>query len=93
MDYFRQRRQFEETLRDVLAKAERDHATHLDRSQVEEIGQQLDLDPDEACKLFVEAKGDIWQGEFVESAEEPGWKAVELKRVPSVGSSPDDSSV
>ncbi len=93
MDYFKRRRQFEETLGDVLAKLQRDHVDRIDRSQVEEIGQRFDLDPDEARKLFVEAKGNIWQGEFVESDEKPGWEAVELKRVPSVGSSPDDSSV
>ncbi len=93
MDYFKRRRQFEETLRDALAKLERDHVNRIDRSQVEEIGQQFEIDPDEARKLFVEAKGDVWQGEFVESDEEPGWEAVELERVPSVGSSPDDSSV
>ncbi len=60
---------------------------------MEEIGQRFELDGEEARNLFVDARGDIWQGEFVESDDEPGWEAVELKRVPSVGSSPDDSSV
>ncbi len=93
MDYFKRRRQFEETLRDKLAKLERDQVNRIDRSEVEEMGQRFELDGDEARKLFVDARGDIWQGEFVESDNEPGWEAVELKRVPSVGSSPDDSSV
>jgi hypothetical protein len=93
MDYFKRRRQFEETLRDKLAKLERDHVNRIDRSEVEEMGQRFELDGDEARKLFVDARGDVWQGEFVESDDEPGWEAVELKRVPSVGSAPDDSSV
>ncbi len=93
MDYFKRRRQFEETLRDTLAKLERDHVNRIERSEVEEIGQRFELDGDEARKLFVDARGDIWQGEFVESDDEPGWEAVELKQIPSVGSSPDDSSV
>ena len=93
MDYFKRRRQFEENLRNKLAKLERDQVTRIDRSEVEEIGQRFEIDRDEAHKLFVDARGDIWQGEFVESDDEPGWEAVELKRVPSVGSAPDDSSL
>ncbi len=93
MGYIRRRRQFEENLRDTLAKLEREGVDRIDRSQVEEIGERLEIDRDEARKLFVESRGDIWKGEFIESDDEPGWEAVELERIPSVGSSPDDSSV
>jgi len=38
--------------------------------------------------------GDVWKGEFVESAEEPGWEAVKLESVPSSATdAPDDLSV
>ncbi len=93
MGYIRRRRQFEENLRDTLAKLEREGVDRIDRSQVEEIGERLELDRDEAHKLFVESRGDIWKGEFIESDDEPGWEAVELDSVPSAGESPEDSSV
>ena len=93
MGYIRRRRQFEETLRDTLAKLEREGVDRMERSQVEEIGEQFELDRDEARKLFVKSRGDIWKGEFIESDDEPGWEAVELESIPSAGESPEDSSV
>lgn len=93
MDYIRRRRRFEENLRDTLAKLEREGVDRIDRSQVEEIGERFELDRDEASKLFVESRGDIWKGEFIESDDEPGWEAVELESIPSTGGSPEDSSV
>ncbi len=93
MGYIRRRRQFEENLRDTLAKLEREGVDRIDRSQVEEIGERLEIDRDEARKLFVESRGDIWKGKFIESEDEPGWEAVELDSVPSAEESPEDSSV
>jgi hypothetical protein len=93
MDAIRRRREFEEALKNVIAELEREGVDRIDRSRVEEIGQRFELDPDEARKLFVNSRGDIWKGEFVESDEEPGWEAATLERVPSVGSSPEDSSI
>lgn len=93
MGYIRRRRQFEENLRDTLAKLEREGVDRIDRSQVEEIGERFELDRHEARKLFVESRGDIWKGEFIESDDETGWEAVELESIPSTGESPEDSSV
>jgi hypothetical protein len=93
MEGIRHRREFEEALRNELAKLERDGVDRIDRSHVEELGQRFELDRDEARKLFVDSRGDIWKGEFIESEEEPGWEAVALERVPSVGGSPEESSV
>lgn len=84
-------REFEEALRNVLAKLEREGVDRVERSQIEELGQRFDLDPDKARELFVKARGYIWKGEFVESEEEPGWEAVALKNVPSTSKSPEDA--
>jgi hypothetical protein len=89
----KRRREFEEGLKNVLAKLGREGVDRIERSQVEEIGQRFELDPDDARKLFVKSRGYIWKGEFVESDEEPGWEAVELERIPSVGSTPEESSL
>lgn len=93
VEAIRRRREFEEALRNVVAKLGREGNDRIDRSHVEEIGQRYDLDPDEARKLFVKSRGEIWQGELIESEEEPGWEAATLRNVPSTGISPDDSSV
>ena len=90
---FSNERQFEEALRNEIAKLAREGVDLVDRSHMEEIGQRFELDRDEARKLFVDSRGDIWKGEFIESEEEPGWEAAALERAPSVGSSLEDSSL
>ncbi len=88
------RRQFEEAIRNVVAKLNREGKDRIDRTDVEEIGQRYGLDSDEARKLFVDSRGDIWKGEFIESDEGPGWEAVTLESVPSTaGDTPDDLTV
>lgn len=86
------RREFEDALKHVLAKLGREGVDRVERSRIEELGQRFELDPDEARKLFVASRGDIWEGEFVESDDEPGWEAVDLERIPSVGSTPEEDS-
>jgi hypothetical protein len=91
MEGTRRRREFEEALRNVIAKLGREGNDRIDRSYIEEIGQRYDLDPDEASELFVKSRGEIWQGELIEG--ESGWEAATLENVPSTGISPEDSSV
>ena len=91
MEGTRRHRGFEEVLRNAIAKLGREGHDRIDRSYIEELGQQHDLDPDEASKLFVKARGEIWQGELIEG--ESGWETATLENVPSTGISPDDSSV
>lgn len=88
------RRQFEQAIRDVVAKLSREDKDRIERTHVEEIGERYGLDPEEARELFVDSRNDIWKGEFVESDEEPGWEAVRLESVPSAAAdTPDDLSV
>ena len=81
-DSMRRRNEFGEALRNVLAQLKREGVDRVDRARVEELGQRYGLDPDEARRLFADSEGTIWQGELVESAEEPGWEAAVLERVP-----------
>lgn len=89
MEGIRHRREFEEALRNVVAKLEREGKARIERFHVEEIGQRYELSPDEARKLFMDARGDVWKGELIESEEESGWEAATLERVPSSGASDD----
>ncbi len=84
----RRRHEFTQILMSELANYWRADETRIDRTRVEEMGRQVGLDPEEAREVFVAAKGDIWEGEFVESDEEPGWEAIVLENVPASGPPP-----
>ena len=88
------RRRFEEAIRNVVAKLNREGKDRIERTHIEEIGEQCGLDPNEARKLFVASRGDIWRGKFIESDEEPRWEAATLESAPDAGGdAPDDLSV
>ena len=91
MESIKRRREFEDALRNIIAKLRRDEKDRINRSYIEEIGQRYDLKPDQARKLFVESRGDIWKGELIESEGEPGWEAAKLERSPATGISEDSS--
>ncbi|MBV9454505.1 MAG: hypothetical protein JOZ19_10355 [Rubrobacter sp.] len=79
------RQEFARGLQNELAKLWREGGDRIDRIGVEEIGRRFRLDQDEAREAFVALRGDVWEGEFIEANEEPGWEAVVLKDVPSSG--------
>lgn len=87
-DSMRRRSEFTKALRDMLAKLEDEGTDRIERSRVEEIGQRFDIDRDEALRVFVDSKGTLWQGELIESDEEPGWEAATLEHVPPAGADP-----
>ncbi len=89
----KRRREFEEAIRNVVAKLGREGKDRIDRAYVEEIGQRYELYPDEASKLFVESRGNVWRGELIESEGEPGWEAATLERAPAAGKSPEDGGI
>jgi hypothetical protein len=82
--------EFTEALMHELARLWREGERRIDRTQVEEIGERYDVDPDEASRAFVDSRGTLWEGELVEDDGESGW-AAELANVPSAGTSTDSS--
>ena len=87
----RRRQEFARALRNELAELWREGEDSVDRVRVEEIGRRFDLDETESRETFVAFRGDIWEGEFVETDEEPGWEVVVLEDVPTAA--PPDSSI
>jgi hypothetical protein len=79
------RQEFARGLQNELAKLWREGENRIDRVRVEEIGQRYGMDQAEARDAFMAARGDIWEGELVETDEEPGWEAVALKDIPPSG--------
>ncbi len=84
----RDRNEFARTLRDTVAKIVREGKNRVDRERVERLGERFGMDPEEACRVFVNLRGDAWRGELVGTDDPAGWSAAELEDVPSTGSQP-----
>lgn len=84
----RNRNEFGQALRDVVAKIVREGETRVDRERIERLGERHGVDPDEARRIFVDLKGDVWRGELVGTDDPAGWSAAELDDVPSAGGQP-----
>lgn len=89
-----QKHQFEVALRDELASLVQSGHTRVDRTFIEDVGQRFDLSPEDARDVFVGSKGDIWQGELLDSGDDVlGWTAAEVVHVPSAGTSTEESGI
>jgi hypothetical protein len=58
MEGIRRRREFEQAIRDVVARLKREGKDRIERTHVEEVGARYDLKPEEARDLFVDSKGE-----------------------------------
>ena len=81
----RDRNEFARTLRDVVAKVQREGGNRIERERVEGLGERFGMDPGEASRIFLDLRGDIWRGELVGTDDPDGWSAAELEEVPSTG--------
>ncbi len=76
--------------RSVIAGLRREGADRIDRERVEELGERYGIDRDEARRVFADSKGTLWEGEFVETEEEPGWESATLESAPTIGPRPEE---
>lgn len=81
----RDRNEFGQALRNTVAKIVREGETRIDRERIERLGERHGVDPDEARRIFVDLRGDVWRGELVGTDDPAGWSAAELDDVPSAG--------
>ena len=79
------RNEFAMALRNLVAKVVREDETRIDRERIERLGERHGIGPDEASRIFVGLKGDVWRGELVGSDEGAGWSSAQLEDVPSAG--------
>ena len=84
----RSRNEFGQALRNLVSKVVREGETRIDRERVERLGERHGIDPDEASRIFVDLKGDVWRGELAGTDDPAGWSAAELEDVPSAGGQP-----
>lgn len=81
----RDRNEFARTLRDMVAKVQREGGNRVERDRVEGLGERFGMDPEEARRIFVDLRGDVWRGELVGTDDPAGWTAAELEDVPATG--------
>ena len=81
----RDRNEFGLALRNLVAKIQREGGNRVDGERVERLGERHGIDPEEARRIFVALRGDVWRGELVGTDDPAGWSAAELADVPSTG--------
>ena len=52
-------------LRKTLLNSDDSRGVHFDRDEVETVGANMGLDPDQAARLFESIGGDHWRGQYV----------------------------
>ena len=52
-------------LRKKLLNSNDSRGVHIDRDEVETVGANMGLDPDQAARLFESIGGDHWRGQYV----------------------------
>ena len=63
-------------MRDFLLKKLKDGPTHINRDEIETVGSNMGLSPDESARLFESLKDAHWWGGYTEIKDEKGWIAV-----------------
>ncbi len=75
-----QKVQMQDFLRKKLLNSDDSRGVHIDRDEVETVGANMGLDPDQAARLFESIGGDHWQGQNVASGGR-GWMGAWIKNV------------
>ena len=52
-------------LRKKLLNSDDSRGVHIDRDEVETVGANVGLDPDQAARVFESIGGDRWRGQYV----------------------------
>ncbi len=69
-----------QSMRHALKEKTKGELTALNREEIETIGRDVGLDPDEAAELFRSHKDISWRGDFI-SSDERGWIAVWIEEI------------
>ena len=72
--------QMQDFLRKKLLNSDDGGGVHIDRDEVETVGANMGLDPDEAARLFESIRGEHWRGQYVASGGR-GWLGAWVENV------------
>lgn len=53
----------------------------IERAEIETVGANMGLDPEESIRLFEGLEGERWRGDYLRSDGETGWTAVRVTEV------------
>lgn len=64
-----------------VAKRFRSGPARIERDEVEAVGSNMGLGPEESVRLFESLEGGHWRGDYLAVDEEKGWMAVRVTGV------------
>ena len=67
-------------LRKKLSNSDIGQGVHIDKQEIETVGANMGLDPDQAARLFESIEGDYWRGQYVASGGR-GWIGAWVENV------------
>lgn len=53
----------------------------IERAEIETVGANMGLDPEESVRLFEGLEGERWRGDYLRADGEIGWTAVRVTEV------------
>jgi hypothetical protein len=72
--------QMQDFLRKKLSNSDDGRGVHIDKKEIETVGANMGLDPEEAARLFESIGGDHWRGRYVAS-DGRGWIGAWVENV------------
>ena len=72
--------QMQDFLRKKLMNSDDGWGVHIDRDEVETVGTNMGLDPDQAARLFESIRDVHWRGQYVASGGR-GWIGAWVENV------------
>lgn len=68
-------------MQSFVAKKLQNGQTRLERDEIETVGANMGLSPEESARLFESLEGDHWRGDYLALDEQERWSAVNVANV------------
>lgn len=68
-------------MQSFVAKKLQNGQTRLERDEIETVGANMGLSPEESARLFESLEGDHWRGDYLALDEQERWTAVSAANV------------
>lgn len=68
-------------MQSFVAKKLQNGQTRIERDEIETVGANMGLNPEESARLFESLEGDHWRGDYLALDEQERWTAVSVSNV------------
>ncbi len=65
-------------MQSFVAKKLQNGQTRLERDEIETVGANMGLSPEESARLFESLEGDHWRGDYLALDEQERWTVVSV---------------